>query len=153
MKQLLRDTMRRTHTATTTASLMRWLVAWLVLALCAQAFALGSAAVRGIGHRHGALQIEATPMLLWRHAGERAGAPDAHARAHAAGDAHLHAGDDASVLGSDSFAAALAAFVSAPPPCTHAAPGLPSLRHVRMAATPWSPTAHTVTPPQRPPRA
>ena len=146
--------MGRARTATTTAeSLMRWLAAWLALALCAQAFATGSMALHGFGHRHGTLQIDAKPMLMWRHAGDRATAPDAHARAHDAGEAHVHADDDASVLGSDAFAAALAAFVGAPAPRAHAVNAMPSLRHVWIAATPWSPTVRTVAPPQRPPHA
>ncbi len=143
--------MSRSRHTTTAESLMRWLAAWLALALCAQAFAVSS--VRGVVHRHGTLEIDAKPVLMWRHAGDRATAPDAHARAHAAGDAHLHADDDASVLGSDPFAAALAAFVGAPAPRAHAAHGLPDLRHVWSAATPWSPTARTLTPPLRPPHA
>jgi hypothetical protein len=138
---------------TTAASMLRWLAAWLALALCAQALALGTAALRGLGHRHGTLELETKPMLLWRHAGDHTTAADAHARAHAAGDAHLHADDDASVLGSDAFAAALAAFVSAPAPRAHAAHAMPGLRHVWSAAVPWSATARTVTPPLRPPHA
>lgn len=138
---------------TTARSLMRWLAAWLALALCAQAFTVASMARHGSGHRHGTLEIDAKPMLLSRHADDRASASDAHARAHAAGEAHVHADDDASVLGSDAFAAALAAFVSAPAPRAHAAHAIPDLRHVWIAAMPWSPTVRTVTPPQRPPRA
>ena len=70
---------------------MRWLAAWLALAVCAQAFAVGTAALRGLGHRHGALEIDAKPMVLWRHAGERVATRDSHALAHAAGEAHQHA--------------------------------------------------------------
>ena len=100
--------MKATRHATTTAeSLMRWLAAWLALALCAQAFAVGTAALRGLGHRHGALEIDAKPMLLWRHAGERAVTRDMHALAHVAGEAHQHALDDRSVLGTDTHSAAL----------------------------------------------
>jgi len=148
-------TMKATRHATTAESLTRWLAAWLALALCAQAFAVGTAALRGLGHRHGALEIDAKPMLLWRHAGERALTRDSHALAHVAGEAHQHALDDVSVLGSDAHGAALAAFVSAPAPRAHgalsAAPR--GLRHVWAATDPWSPTARAVSPPRHPPRA
>jgi hypothetical protein len=142
------------HAPTTAESLMRWLAAWLALAVCVQAFAVGTAALRGLGHRHGALDVDAKPMLLWRHAGERVATSDAHTLAHGAGEVHQHASDDVSVLGADTHSVALAAFVSAPAPRAHgalsAAPR--GLRHVWAATGPWSPTARAVAPPRHPPR-
>ena len=148
--------MIRARTPPTTAeSLMRWLAAWLALAVCAQALAVGTSALQGLTHRHGALDIDAKPMLLWRHASDRAHGRDAHGAAHAAGEAHHHAGSDASVLGTDAHAAAFAAFVSAPAPRAHGALSVMprELRHVWAAAAPWSPTARAVAPPRHPPRA
>jgi hypothetical protein len=140
---------------TTVESLMRWLAAWLALAVCAHAFAVGTAALRGVGHRHGGLHIDAKPMVLWRHAGDRVPTRDSHATAHVKGEAHQHASDDVSVLGNDTHAAALAAFVSAPAPRASGALSAPThgLRHVWTATDPWSPTAHAVAPPRHPPRA
>jgi hypothetical protein len=143
--------MRQPHT--TAEALKRWLAAWLALALCAQAVAFGSAALSGLTHRHGALGVEPTPMLLWRHAGERVNVRDAHALAHRTGEAHQHAGDDASVLGDDAHATALAAGVSAPAPRAHTLQGAPrALRHVWAAAVGWSATTRAVEPPHHPPR-
>ncbi|HET9205475.1 MAG TPA: hypothetical protein VFO28_04500, partial [Burkholderiaceae bacterium] len=138
---------RRTPTAA--ESLMRWLAAWLALAVCAQAFAVGAAALHGFGHRHGGLAIDAKPMVLWRHAGDRAPTRDAHVAAHATGEAHEHAAGDASVLGADAHAAALAALVSAPAPRVSGALSVAThdLRHVWSATDPWSPTARAVAPP------
>lgn len=145
--------MRRTPTPV--ESLMRWLAAWLAVAVCAQALAVSSAGVRGLGHRHGALETESKPMLLWRHAANATASGDAHALAHVAGEAHEHALDDASVLGSDAHAAALSAFVTAPAPRpTGAMAGAgDGLRHVFAAAASWSPSARSVAPPRQPPRA
>jgi hypothetical protein len=147
--------MNRARTPTTTESLMRWLAAWLAVAVCVQACAAGAAFLRGVNHRHNPLGVDARAMLLVRHAGDPQPARDAHQRAHANGEAHQHALDDASVLGADAHAAALAAFVGAPAP--HAVTALPigsnGLRHVQAAAGLWSPTARTLAPPRHPPRA
>lgn len=147
--------MGRARTPTTTESLMRWLAAWLALAICVQALAVGTVALRGLGHRHGSLDVEGTPMLLWRHAAGSHHARDAHQRAHAAGEAHQHAPDDASVLGSDAHAAAMAAFVSAPAPRASGAVSVApdALSHVQTATALWSPTARAVAPALQPPRA
>lgn len=149
--------MPQTHTPPTPIqSLMRWLAAWLAVALCAQALSIGGAAL--FAHRHGTLEIETQPMLLWRHAGDaqNTGSADAHARAHRANEAHQHAVDDVSVLpaGGDA-AAALAAFVAAPAPQGAAvAAAVPiGLHHVLKASHLWAPTAHAVSPPRHPPRA
>jgi hypothetical protein len=148
--------MSRAHTPPSTReSLMRWLAAWLVVAMCAQALAIGTSALRGVVHRHGALAVSAQPMLLWRHGGDAVQKHGAHERAHALGESHQHALDDASVLGADAQAAALAALVSAPAP---RAPGAlsvaaSSLRHVWTATELWWPSARAVAPPRHPPRA
>ena len=135
-------------------SLMRWLAAWLAIALCAHALSAGTTPLRGLTHRH-AIDNEAKPVLFWRHAAERAHARDAHALAHTAGEAHEHALDDASVLGTDAHAAALAAFVSAPAPRAHGALSVVprDLRHAWVGTAPWSPTTRAVAPPLQPPRA
>jgi hypothetical protein len=134
---------------------MRLFAAWQALTVLAHALAVGAGWAAGRAHRH-AEGREARPMVLWRHA---APALDAHARAHADGQAHHHAIDDASVLPSGSDAAADAAgvltFLSAPAPHGSAAavPIAVALDHVWSATTPWAATAHTVLPPRRPPRA
>ena len=146
---------RPRHHRTTAASLMRLVAAWLALALCMQALAVGAAALHGLTHRHGGLDIASKPMLLWRHAGDRLPTRDAHAQAHRAGQTHAHAADDASVLGADAHAVALAALVSAPAPRADGAwSTMPrALRHVWAATALWSPTARTCVPPLQPPRA
>ena len=136
----------------TAESLMRWLAAWLAVAVCVQAFAVGAASWRT--HRHGALDADVQSTLLWRHTVDSAHARDAHERAHVLGEAHQHAPDDASVLGADAHAAALAAWVGAPAPRAQGALSAANgLRHVQMAAEPWSPTARAVSPLRQPPRA
>jgi hypothetical protein len=147
--------MSRARTTPATAqSLMRLLAAWLALALCAQALVSGAAALRGVAHRHGSFDGTSQTMLLWRHAGERVDAHDAHVRAHASGQAHAHAPDDVSVLGADPHGAALAALVTAPAPRSHGAwAAASSLHHVWAAADRWQPTPRTVAPPWHPPRA
>ena len=147
--------MDRARPLTTAESLMRWLAAWLAVAVCVQAFAVGTAFLRGVNHRHGSLDVEARPMLLLRHAGDASPTRDAHLRAHAANQAHQHALDDASVLGTDAHNAALAAFVSAPAPLAVTPQSFVStgLRHVQTATDLWSPTARAVAPPHQPPRA
>jgi hypothetical protein len=145
---------RARATPTTAESLKRWLAAWLAVVLCAQALAAGAIALRSVAHRHASLDGASQPMLLWRHAGDRVDAHDAHARAHAAGAAHAHAADDVSVLGSDPHDAALAALVTAPGPRLHGAwSAVCGLHHVWGAAERWQPSARTLAPPWHPPRA
>jgi hypothetical protein len=144
--------MDRMHT-TTTESLTRWLSAWLAVAVCLQALAVCTLGLRVAAHRHGTAQVESKPVLLWHHAGDRADHRSAHALAHALDQAHGHAPDDASVLGSDAHATALAAWVGAPAPRPRAAPQASDLRHVRaVPGDSWVPTARVLAPPLRPPR-
>jgi hypothetical protein len=145
-------------TPTTTQSLLRWLAAWLAIALCVQAVSSGSLALLGTAHRHTSLALEAKPMLMWRHANplERHDVA-AHTRAHLDAVPHAHPIDDASVLAATSDATALlalAAFVAAASRFDDTSGGAPShLRHVRLAAVPWTPTARALTPPRHRPRA
>jgi hypothetical protein len=145
-------------TPTTTQSLLRWLAAWLAIALCVQAVSGGSLALLGTAHRHTSLQLDAKPMLMWRHANplERHDAA-AHTRAHQDAEPHAHPVGDPSVLAATSDATALlalAAFIAAAGRFDDTATGAPShLHHVWLAAVAWTPTARALTPLRHPPRA
>jgi hypothetical protein len=144
----------------TTESLTRWFAAWVAAVVCLHALSAGTAALWFNAHRHGSAPetVTTTPMVLWRHAADRTphDLAAAHARAHMAGESHHHTADDMSVLpsGSDASAAALAAFVAGPVARAFEAAAYArlGLHHVWAMATPWAPTARTVSPPRHPPR-
>jgi hypothetical protein len=136
---------------------MRWLASWLAIALLLQGSIAGVAGVRGSAHRHAPQPSESVPMLKWRHASDaRVEARAAHALVHAAGKAHHHTVDDASVLPlrTDAMAdaSASATFVAAPAPLGQAAWASLDLAHVWSARARWVPSDPALAPPRRPPR-